>query len=232
MNVERSRFESYPDPEKFVPRANYAQLEYFLEEAQQRELKLQEEIAWLGRDQLTGLKVDKLIRNELDQRVEKASKTGDKFVLIIGDVDNMKYANTEFGHYYGGDALLKAVGRSCREEDLIGRAGGDEIWWIADLKPRKEYRPHRLLHARKTVPEEVALSLAVVFEKRANAEIKKLGLGLEVGFSAGFAVYQSGDTTGMMIDKASSSMLERKAINKELRGSMDRHPTNFRPEQK
>ncbi len=226
------RSESYPDPEQFVPAVNYAYLEYLLEKAKQREEKLQGQLEWLGRDELTGLIADKIIRNELDTRVEKADRIGDQFVLIIGDVDNMKAANTEFGHHYGGDALLKAVGRSCRKGDLIGRAGGDELWWIADLKPRKEYHPHRPLHVRRDSLEDVAAKLAAVFEKRANSEIKKLGLDVPVGFSAGFALYRPEDSSGTMIDRASKAMLARKTENKEKRLSMDKHPANYRTDQK
>ena len=224
MSEELPRFEQSPGYGESVPLANYAYLEYLLEVAE-------EKIEWLERDELTGLKVDKIIRNELDSRVEKASQTGGEFVLIIGDVDNMKAANTEFGHYLGGDALLKAVGRSCREGDLIGRAGGDELWWIADLKPRKEYHPHRPLHVRRDSLENVAAKLAAVFEKRANSEIKKLGLDVPVGFSAGFALYRPEASSGTMIDRASKAMLARKTENKEKRLSMDRHPANYRTDQ-
>jgi hypothetical protein len=68
--------------------------------------------------------------------------------------------------------------------------------------------------------------MAKVFEKRANIEIRELGLGKLVGFSAGFAIYEPGDTSGSMIDRASADMLENKASNKELRSSNKRHPSS------
>ncbi|MGH7234520.1 MAG: GGDEF domain-containing protein [Candidatus Saccharimonadales bacterium] len=217
-----------PDPNRYVPSRRYAHLEYLLFESEQRVVELQQENSWLAHDQLTGVHVDKIIRNELEAWVERAKDTGDKFTLIIGDVDNMKYANTTYGHHAGGDALLAAVGRSCRQGDLIGRAGGDEIWWIASLEQREQYLSDIPLREVDPSSESLASRIAEIFEQRADSEISKLNLGHEVGFSAGYAVYNPGDASGDMIWRASESMHQRKERNKELRGSINRHPSGPR----
>ncbi|QSX09651.1 diguanylate cyclase [Alkalibacter rhizosphaerae] len=52
------------------------------------------------------------------------------FSVIMGDVNGLKLTNDIFGHE-AGDVLLKRVAeamqRSCREEDIIARVGGDEF---------------------------------------------------------------------------------------------------------
>ena len=65
--------------------------------------------------------------------------------IIIGDLDLLKYVNDNFGHKEG-DKLLQKVAyilkKSCRDEDIIARWGGDEY---AILLPKTDSKNCKLV---------------------------------------------------------------------------------------
>ena len=226
MRERESGYEALPLPEHNISPAMHAFLEYKLLESEQRLAELEDENKWLRYDQLTGVLVAKVIRVELDRRVERAYETGEPFALIFGDVDNMKGVNTVYG-YTGGDSIISAVGRACRRDDIVGRAGGDELWWLADLKPREDYFVARAPHFVNPTPEYQAALMARSFERRANEEIKKLNFGnIRTGFSVGISVYHKGDTAKDLISRANQDMVNKKEYNKSLRASQAQHPSS------
>lgn len=80
-------------------------------------------------DSLTGLPNRRFFADELS-RLCAASHAGDKFCVMLIDVDHFKHVNDTLGHA-AGDELLKIVGArltSCvREFDTVARIGGDEF---------------------------------------------------------------------------------------------------------
>ncbi|MFP4155868.1 MAG: diguanylate cyclase domain-containing protein [Halothiobacillaceae bacterium] len=81
-------------------------------------------------DTLTGLRNRNAILEQLEKRVTQASrKNGDLSVLFL-DLDHFKPVNDELGHHIG-DQLLQHVAQRLehvvREQDLVGRLGGDEF---------------------------------------------------------------------------------------------------------
>ncbi len=62
--------------------------------------------------------------------IAECRRTGRPATLLLFDLDHFKAINDRFGHA-GGDAVLKAVARSCREAmrpgDVLGRIGGEEF---------------------------------------------------------------------------------------------------------
>ena len=247
--IEREQgYEAVLTPERTLTAAQYAYLEYLLFERERKIVELTQENEWLMYDQLTGVLVDKVIRVKLDQKVEQAHESNEPFALLFGDVDNLKAVNTLYGHN-GGDAVIAAVGRACRRGDIVGRAdrredlvgqadrrvelagrpGGDELWLIADLKPREAYLAVNAPHLTDPTPEHQASLLARSFERRANEEIKNLNLGPQVGFSVGVAVYQKGDTAKDLIARANQDMVNKKEHNKALRQSQTHHLSEVNP---
>ncbi|HVC80458.1 MAG TPA: diguanylate cyclase, partial [Chloroflexota bacterium] len=77
-------------------------------------------------DALTGL----LNHSTLLEYLDHAVATGDPFALLLIDIDNFKLFNDTYGHPVG-DAVLTAVAgivrAACREGDVAGRYGGDEM---------------------------------------------------------------------------------------------------------
>ncbi len=82
------------------------------------------------RDALTGL-YNKEMTGKLITRYLQSSKAGGETgALLIIDVDNFKTVNDSLGHTFG-DAVLCALGEKLRsifrDNDIIGRIGGDEF---------------------------------------------------------------------------------------------------------
>ena len=81
-------------------------------------------------DLLTDLPSRALVEDRLHMALAHARYNGEKVAVLILDVDNFKRMNDFFGMHWG-DRLLKSLSgrfRSClREEDTLGRNGGDEF---------------------------------------------------------------------------------------------------------
>ncbi|MFW5976594.1 MAG: MASE3 domain-containing protein [Bacillota bacterium] len=78
-------------------------------------------------DQITGLYNRRYFENEI-QRLNHSRKV--PISIIIGDMDNLKIVNDNFGHKMG-DKYLKLAGKvfseTTRKEDIVARIGGDEF---------------------------------------------------------------------------------------------------------
>ena len=89
------------------------------------EMKEKESLSYI--DHLTGLFNRRYLEKEL-RRLDNPSSL--PLAVLAIDVNDLKLTNDAFGHQ-GGDELLREVGdvlrRSCRDEDILGRAGGDEF---------------------------------------------------------------------------------------------------------
>jgi diguanylate cyclase (GGDEF)-like protein len=88
-------------------------------------------------DKLTGLKNRAFMENcfeELDCKKESS------YFIIMGDLNGLKAVNDRFGHKSGNN-LLVIIGnifkKSCDEDDIIARWGGDEFVVLVTNKPRK-----------------------------------------------------------------------------------------------
>lgn len=80
-------------------------------------------------DELTGCLNRPAIRRALEQHISDGGGEGERAVLFV-DLDGFKAVNDDLGHA-AGDELLRAVAEhiraSVREQDLVGRLGGDEF---------------------------------------------------------------------------------------------------------
>jgi diguanylate cyclase (GGDEF)-like protein/PAS domain S-box-containing protein len=81
-------------------------------------------------DPLTGLPNRRRFEREVEQRVRDPELSGGRGTLLLLDLDDFKDVNDQFGHGAGDDLLIavgEALRASVRDEDLIGRIGGDEF---------------------------------------------------------------------------------------------------------
>ncbi len=90
--------------------------------------KREREILYLSyHDVLTGL-YNRTYLEETINRLDTRRQL--PFSIIMGDVNGLKITNDVFGHD-AGDDLLRVVSRmlklACRDEDIVGRWGGDEF---------------------------------------------------------------------------------------------------------
>ncbi|WP_243359433.1 diguanylate cyclase [Fundidesulfovibrio terrae] len=81
-------------------------------------------------DELTGVLNRRGFTERFEAAADRLARDGKSYCVLYLDVDNFKPFNDEHGHATG-DAVLKAVAGAVtthvREEDLIGRMGGDEF---------------------------------------------------------------------------------------------------------
>lgn len=87
-------------------------------------------------DPLTGLNN----RRSIDAYIESLNESyGEKFCVLMLDIDNFKYLNDNFGHPFG-DKVIKRIAylvkKNIRENDFVGRYGGEEfiVFIKADLQ--------------------------------------------------------------------------------------------------
>jgi diguanylate cyclase (GGDEF)-like protein/PAS domain S-box-containing protein len=86
------------------------------------------EIEYLSfHDELTSLYNRRYFENEME-RLDESRKY--PISIIIGDLDNLKDVNDNFGHLVGDDYLKRSaliLEKLMRSEDIIARIGGDEF---------------------------------------------------------------------------------------------------------
>ena len=94
------------------------------------EIRQREALDHAQRDSLTGLANRPLLEERLKQTMQRYSRTGESFSVIMLDLDHFKRVNDLLGHQVG-DQLLKEtaarLGSLVRETDTVARFGGDEF---------------------------------------------------------------------------------------------------------
>jgi diguanylate cyclase (GGDEF)-like protein/PAS domain S-box-containing protein len=84
-------------------------------------------------DGLTGLQNRGAFDAGLERLVAEARESELPLSLVIVDVDHFKSINDRFGHPVGDRVLIEVARRlkdAARDEDLVGRVGGEEFAWV------------------------------------------------------------------------------------------------------
>lgn len=110
----------------------------YLEEEKKR-LELEKALLRAQTDPLT-----KLLNFQatVDKITERLLKTDECFALYFIDLDNFKKINDTYGHLKGDEVLRSIAG--CfkaikQEDDIVGRVGGDEFVFFANVGAGREY---------------------------------------------------------------------------------------------
>lgn len=81
-------------------------------------------------DPLTGIANRRTLMEELDAQMKQARLEGSPLSCIMTDIDHFKQVNDNYGHAVGDDvirATAEVMQGLCRDEDLVGRYGGEEF---------------------------------------------------------------------------------------------------------
>jgi len=152
-------------------------------------------------DSLTGLYNHAYFYQRLAHEIERSSRYGHRFALVMMDVDAFKHYNDSRGHQ-AGDEALRLVGEcirsAMRQSDLAFRYGGDEFVAI-------------LLNA--DVPRAQAIVRRV--NRRIAMRLKELGdsAGAWLGVSAGVACFpEDAATADELVRMADGAMYDAKRL--------------------
>ncbi len=149
-------------------------------------------------DELTGLPNRAALEQHLRQTIDQCHTTGTRFAVLFLDLDKFKPVNDIYGHQAGDEILVNVAKRlkNClREEDFVGRRGGDEFEIITGpLRHPEDARP---------IAEKVVAVLSETFEV--------LGQTVEIGASVGIALYPDDGVTAMdLVNSADAAMYQVK----------------------
>jgi two-component system, cell cycle response regulator len=127
-------------------------------------------------DPLTRIMNHGAIMDSLLKEVARAHREKTAFSIILGDLDDFKRINDEYGHVVGDHVLVEVAKRmrSClRPYDAVGRYGGEEF-----------------LTVLPSTEPEAALALAERIRSTISSEpIRVDGIDVEVTISQGVAVW-------------------------------------------
>ena len=145
-------------------------------------------------DQLTGVYNRNYLEYLLDYEFHKARQKKTDVVYLMMDVDKFKFINDHYGHTTG-DKVLKEVAQrvseSIREQDYVGRYGGDEFVVILSdaslaMAEKVAHRVIQLLKGIKIDHLAIPLSLSIGMVKQTDE--KEI---LEIIEKADQAMYQA-----------------------------------------
>lgn len=149
-------------------------------------------------DELTGIGNRRALDLELRTRTDAAAAGGDRFALVLADLDRFKGVNDRYGHPAGDRvlvhfaALLESV---LRDVDVAGRWGGEEFALI-------------LSGANAETAAEIAERARVAAES-APADV---GGGVEIPVTASFGVAAwAGHEPDELVEEADAALYRAKA---------------------
>ncbi|MDX1568330.1 MAG: diguanylate cyclase, partial [Longimicrobiales bacterium] len=94
-------------------------------------------------DSLTGLASRRRFMEKLNAEIERADRYDRDLSIVLVDLDHFKKVNDNWGHLVGDDVLrstAQALQSVCREVDLAGRLGGEELALILPETSREGAR--------------------------------------------------------------------------------------------
>jgi diguanylate cyclase (GGDEF)-like protein len=174
-------------------------------EAASRTKDLQQELvaqgvrleALLREDALTGLSNRRAILTQLAGMVSAARRHDHPLSIAVCDIDHFKRVNDEHGHKTGDQVLVAAahaMGTHLRQEDQLGRLGGEEF-----LVLLPDTDADAAMHAAERIREEVASAPASV----------------AVTVSIGIATWEADEAPELLLHRADEALYAAKDAGRD-----------------
>lgn len=91
-------------------------------------------------DRLTGLYNRMKLDDAIEREMQRASRFGTEFSIVLADVDHFKQVNDNHGHQVGDQVLIeiaRLLQANTRETDIVGRWGGEEFMLVCPHTDRE-----------------------------------------------------------------------------------------------
>jgi diguanylate cyclase len=170
---------------------------------QRRELRdtLEKVQTLASRDALTGLYNRRHMQDRLVDSAKRHERYGERFTVVLVDLDHFKRINDVHGHRVGDEALMtfaSAAMLALRESDTVGRWGGEEFLFILP----------------NTSPAKALVAL-----DRLRAALQHCGIssrvpGLRVAFSAGIAQHDLAAPVHRTLERADHALYQAKTAGR------------------
>lgn len=153
--------------------------------------------ALASRDALTGLYNRRHMQDKLQDCVRRFERYGERFTIVLVDLDHFKRINDQNGHRVGDEALVAfSAGATMvlRESDTVGRWGGEEFLFVLP----------------NTSPRKADIALQRLREAMARSQISTAAPSLRVAFSAGIAHHEPGAPLHRTLERADRALYQAK----------------------
>lgn len=145
------------------------------------------------KDGLTGIYNRQYFFKALEEEIANSSKDEISLTILMIDIDNFKKINDRFGHITGDHtikAVADAISESIRENDYVGRFGGDEF----------------IVLLPNTTAED-----AKIIADRISSNVTRISINtrekiINVTISIGLACFSAGQSLSELIEKADKAM--------------------------
>ena len=145
-------------------------------------------------DSLTELPNRAYLYKRLEESIRRSAQKGERFALLLTDLDHFKEVNDTLGHHIG-DILLRQIARRLakplRKTDMIARLGGDEFAIV--------FSP--------AVDRASVSAIAERLRQALETPLTCKGLALDIGASVGISLYPDDGTDATeLVQKADVAM--------------------------
>ncbi|WP_117232426.1 GGDEF domain-containing protein [Vibrio maerlii] len=166
--------------------------------------RLKQQLAEVQKDALFDGLSNLYNRRAFDNDMEALMKSGQKFSLVILDLDHFKSLNDQYGHLLG-DAVIRAVAKrlqnNCREGISAYRYGGEEFALVI---------PNKGLRVSRQFAEATRRSIEklIVKDKRSGNSVSSITA------SFGVAEVQPNETFTSLLSRADKLLYEAKQLGR------------------
>lgn len=152
-------------------------------------------------DEMTGLKNKGALTRKINEYL--ADDTTDKGIMFMLDIDHFKTINDTYGHDTGDSVISQLgsfLGRKFRENEIVGRFGGDEF----------------IVFVKNTDDKETALKLADEIVTGASENVRMPAENEKISTSIGIAIYNGIEKNySELFKKADLALYKAKADSKK-----------------